>query len=516
MSSKYRRKAPKEQGITVLIPQGIDLSSLPNTYTRNLKRGEDKLAYFLSQFVRKNKRKGQSITEPIDLPSAWLERVLGKEYYLVLNGLLEADVIVPVLEEFTYYQNGFKEQRVRAYSVTNKQCKRYKLNVPPNAALRRYRITDRRFTQDIHRTRIKETEEVTSRNLTARRLFESLKKLTIDTTAAKTYINRQYKLNELIATVRWLLTQLSGREIKSMLTGVSSTKKKLEKQRVIKNFGIKDTQRVLDAIKSHQKILTRMACVEIVDQIQKGNHDLISITEDRKTGRLYHTFTSSPRDLRQFMRLEGQSVLELDASNCQWHVFLGFLRDFLSFSGKKYPNSKENNPHNQQLLFNMFPVLTFSLKSELEVEIERLENELIQKQFRKRMAQKLGVDPNKAKNELIGNVFFGKPDKGDYNNWPSVVAFREDYPVLFEVITKLKTEWLNEAQFDYTPQERYKALPVLLQKLEAEIFIKGMEECPGAFLTCHDAVWTNENSLSVVADHLQHSIRNSGYNLKLK
>ena len=127
-----------------------------------------------------------------------------------------------------------------------------------------------------------------------------------------------------------------------------------------------------------------------------------------------------------------------------------------------------------------------------------------------------------AKKHLIANVLFGNPDDKGYSKYKSVQAFKKEFPMLMDVIVKLKRYWIKESLYGYKEKDifgrslRYKAFPRMLQRMESDIFVKGMESTECDFLTLHDAIVTNETGAAIVKKNLDRIILENKANIKLK
>ena len=132
------------------------------------------------------------------------------------------------------------------------------------------------------------------------------------------------------------------------------------------------------------------------------------------------------------------------------------------------------------------------------------------------------IDINQAKAYLIKNVLFGNPSNYNYSNWPDVKAFRNAFPFIFKVIVNLKKYWIDESFFDYSPfgskneSNRFKCLPLILQKMESEVFQEGLSNLNVPFITIHDAVITNEDGKEEVLKALTYISEFTNSNLSFK
>ena len=90
------------------------------------------------------------------------------------------------------------------------------------------------------------------------------------------------------------------------------------------------------------------------------------------------------------------------------------------------------------------------------------------------------------------------------------------------IIKRLKTEWIDESKYGYKSKDiygrplKYKAFPRLLQRMESDVFVKGMEDAQCDFLTLHDAIVTNNSGAVEVKRRLEKIIDYDNSNIKLK
>ena len=532
--------------ITVQLPQGLPLDNLHTEYKKNKRRGTDLNAYFVGHLIQRNLYKRNSINEYVPMNSKVLRDVFGGNYAkyiqrLILEGIVEeySRPTEIVLHDGTVWKhNG-------TFSKSAGISKQYRLKVDASAPLVEYKIRDKALVKKINNARIKKLHHLIKNNETARKVYESLKKVTIDRVGAIKYIKAKYQYKEQVEWAKWFMNRdgHSSKTLKKFINDFLNANTKAEKKKILIANGIdkcRSDVTLIDTavavIKSYARFQTRLRWIKVIDAIQKGNHSLISMTQDKYSGRIYHTFTLTASDLRPFMKLDNQHLIEFDGANCQWMLFIklcnilcqpSFYAKYLEDIGiiKQDTRQTDTTHHTQYLsmLHNFFK----DNKSNVEKELYKLTAYLNQNKLRPMIVEseaKRGVVITEAdaKASLIKNVLFGNPDNKGYHTFKSVQTFRKAFPTLLDIIIKLKRYWIDEAVYGYKEKDifgrklKYKAFPRLLQRMESDIFVKGMQDAQCDFLTLHDAIITNEAGAVEVKKTLDRIIEENNTNIKLK
>lgn len=534
--------------INVQIPQGLSLGNLHNKYKNNKRRGTDLNAYIVGHLIQRNLWKRKPINEFVALNSAVLRDILGGRYSDYLNKLIEEGIIEQysrpteiVLHDGTVWKhNG-------TFSKKNGISKRYRLKVDKDTPLVSYCITDKHTVDKINGARIKKLQKLIKNNPTAKKVYESLKKVTIDRTAAIAFIKETYQYKDQLGWAKWFMNRdgHSAKTLKNFINEFLNATTKPNKEKVLEEYGINDSDSDLDVtlsdvaekvIKSYARFQTRLRWIKTIDAIQKGNHDLISMTQDKYSGRIYHTFTLTAANLRPFMKLDNQHLVEFDGANCQWMLFIklcnilckpSFYSKYIEDIGIKTQKLQDKNQPHDTASLSMLHNFFSKKKNIVEQESHKLTAYLNQNKLRSMVVQaeaKRGnvMDDGDAKAALIKHVLFGNPDNGGYSTYKSVQAFKSEFPTMYDIIVKLKRYWIDESKYGYKEKDifgrslRYKAFPRMLQKMESDIFVKGMQDATCDFLTLHDAIVTNESGMMQVKNTLDRLITESKSNIKLK
>ncbi len=301
---------------------------------------------------------------------------------------------------------------------------------------------------------------------------------------------------------------------------------------------------IKDVFKNYESLQYRLKFIQIIDDISKGDHQLIAMHEDKKTGRLYHTLTMLPKNLRSYLKLDGQTLIELDASNSQWwmlqkvgHILISkeFFNFFslkntknLPFNINTYLHKPTTTTHTTPPPLYMCPTFLNKNKKKIKNELLTLENLLYKNEFRKLFSdafkkQSINMSDGKIKMYLLKHILFSNPAEPYHNKLKIVKEFKSLFPYLSRVINDLKLHLLNENTLQPKQDKKYpnksvrwKGLSILLSKMEADIFIKDMATETGVFIPIHDAIITNSSNLHKINKTLSESIKKRNMKLTLK
>lgn len=534
----------------VQIPQGIKLKHLHNPYLKNVKKGRDVNAHLLSLFVLKNQWKRKPINNYIALNSTVLRQVCGGSYAKYLSALIQQDIIEQYSNPYSHtYKDGTTIHSKGTYSTKFGLSKQYRLKCEPTAPLQEYNITDKNIIAKINLARVEKLQRILKTNPTAVRVYEGLKGLSIDTDKAIQDIKDLYNYKEQYAWSKAFLKRFTSKELKGLIKDVLRNKKNKHKlAKVLKQYRIKALEQmpnsdatysdvIVNVVSNHVKMKTRIHWIKVLDAIQKGNHSYISMSEDKRTKRLFHTMTMTPKNIRPYIKLHDKNLIEFDASNCQWHLLIKlcnilcnsfYYKDLISKYG--IITKEKQQEHQQTDIVPLYMLHNFfdKHKNDVQKDCDKLEAYLQRDLLRPMIVKAYKDDKGKdisiqeAKGYLIKNVLFGNPSNYNYSQWTSVKAFKEAFPYIYEVLVKLKKYWIDESFFGYTPygknkeSNRFKGLPLILQKMESEIFQQGLSNLNVPFVTIHDAVITNEDGKVEVLKALNSISESTKSNLTFK
>ena len=88
--------------------------------------------------------------------------------------------------------------------------------------------------------------------------------------------------------------------------GVRSAKPILTKQQENERLDAL-AEDVLKVVKSYAQFQSRYRWIKTITDIQEENYSRIYMSHDKYSGRIYHRFTSTPRNIRPFMKLDGKA-----------------------------------------------------------------------------------------------------------------------------------------------------------------------------------------------------------------
>ena len=206
--------------------------------------------------------------------------------------------------------------------------------------------------------------------------------------------------------------------------------------------------------KGHKLVLDRFVDVQIyshwltvIDEIESGNYNLK--VDHLKTGRVFTVISNMPRELRQFIRINGKPLVELDIANCQPLVFCIHL---LKAYGADVPA-------------DVAEYIRLCSTGTFYKEVMKLV-----------VAEGEVVSADTFKPEFFGKVFFSTENKA--YKWRK--RFADAFPNVSEAISQVKVN-------------NYKELSIMLSNQESEIIIKNItarlyREGVTEFTSIHDSL----------------------------
>ena len=181
---------------------------------------------------------------------------------------------------------------------------------------------------------------------------------------------------------------------------------------------------------------------------------------DKKTGRVFNNITSLPKQLRQFLRLDGKPLVEIDVANCQPLLLLGLYND-ADKEREEFRRVVENG--------NFYETIDVLLEKPYGTERR-----------------------SELKDKIFTQVFFDRV-------WPTssklCQAFQKRFPVLYERMVALKAA-------------DHRRLALRLQSDEARIVISKVVTGIASstripILTIHDSVLTKAEHVAEVKERLE-------------
>ena len=530
------------------IPIDLPLGDLHNQYKKNKRRSRDVNAFLVGHLVQQNLYKRKKINEFVPLNSGVLRNLCGGNYSKYLQKLIDLKVI----EQYSRpteikLKDGTIWKHQGTYSTVNGISKRYRLLCDDSTPLKQYTITDKNLVRKINDARIQKIQYLLKNNSTARSVYESIKKITIDCEGAIEFIKSEYDYRTMSEWTRWFISNdgHSSKTLKKFIRDILNAKTKEDRRTVLIKNNLDQGKPVrklnalcdiaLKVVKSYARFQSRLVWIKTINAIQNGNHSLISMSQDKYSGRIYHTFTLTARNIRPFLKLDNQTLVEFDGANCQWMLFTklcnilckpSFYNKTIEDYGIKQQETTQQQDSNSGGVFNMLHSFFDGNKNNIENELNKLTAYLSTNRLRKMVVDaeaKRGktITESQAKVALISNVLFGNVDDRGFNQYRSVQAFKQEFPLLLAIIYKLKKYWIDESVYGYKAKDifgrslRYKAFPRLLQRMESDLFVKGMQNAQCDFLTLHDAIVTNDSGAVEVKQTLDRVIDKSDSNIKL-
>jgi hypothetical protein len=190
--------------------------------------------------------------------------------------------------------------------------------------------------------------------------------------------------------------------------------------------------------------------------------------EDESGGRFHSTITNMRKELRQYLRVDGERLMEADIRNCQPLMLVPVLEEH-GTACPEYRNLCEDGT-----LYEF-------------------------------LAGRAGISREEAKQDLIASAFFGR----NGSNSPTKTAFRQAFPKVAQAIRNIK-------RLDYAE------LSKRLQRAESDIIIRTVcqrlyKERPDMFFTpIHDSVVAKPGDIETVACIIRESFARKRLNPKIE
>jgi len=549
--ANIQNNSVKTNAIRVFLPPSMKFDQLykgEKALEKHDKRFNDLNAFFVGNLVFKCHIRELPYTFSHNLKAEYLKSFYGVHYQNYLNGLVEADVLKI---DHRFFHN--KHNSARSFT------KKYALNIKAGTPLEPYDITDPFVVKKIRLIRIKERENLIKDNPTARSIYNTTLKTTIDYAGCVGFLREKYNPAEFRVWYRKLLrvfkTKNNIRKVMYDVTMANTDAKKLavaDKYKIgAKMPTVKERKELISYVfalnSSFLGYKKRMENARIWKNIQEGDHTLIALSKDKKGGRIYSNWTATPKDVRQFLKINNKDIYELDASNSQWLILSSvikksfiqsiytscFFQDSFSFKEnkdnmtveKKIINKKEEKTTHMTLYkWNVDSEKHADMYRNLVLQLATLDAMLAQGTFKSFFTSQYNslVIPSKRKTEsevkrgLIANALFSDPSKIYMNKNVYITMFKDNFPAIYWAVTRLKTQMLDYEKLGYDEKTRWKSLSIELQRRERIIFVDGMRNCDLDFTTIHDAVLLNYDAIKPVTELLNLVSKKENVNLKLK
>lgn len=566
-----KNNVKKSPTIEVKIPLQFDLKALPNHFKKRKKRGYDYYAYLVGLMVHKSEQRRVSYGTYFSFSSDVLRTLIGGDYLLYLKALIKAGYIKEYSNPYSYVKDGEVKKCKGTYKMTKdengkvigKTVKKYALNLEKikqesekEILFTTYTISDKKIIDKINTQRVKNTQRVVDAYPTAKRVFDSLKELTILEDEALIYLHEKYDYKHIKEYGKYLLKRLGKNTLKKFIAELQGTKNKRKLKTIFNAYGLTTSEFIRIEIRKllgkYNSLNARLHAIDTLKKIAGGEHESISISRDHKTGRLFHNMTMTPKDLKPFVRLCGQPLVEIDGSNAQWWLLHGYIKNlcnildsnFLlgfnkgingnirgsleSLTGKLVDNYIKRDSIEvieattlNYMLHKFTNIEDYNrYKGNVERELYSLEVMLTTGAFRNYFVEAykkkgLELSSSEVKVNLIKYILFGDVNKRYYHDATIVKLFKERYPYLHQIISDLKTKHIDHDAFGYEMRDQWKCLALIMQSKEASIFVSEMMFTDAVFMTSHDAIVTNEQNISKVEKTLTEALKRANTKMRL-
>lgn len=235
--------------------------------------------------------------------------------------------------------------------------------------------------------------------------------------------------------------------------------------------------------------------IKTISDEDKYNYALSSITRimngditykvDKTSGRFHSNLTNLPKGLRQFVRINGIALANIDVKNCQ-----PYLSTILLTNPKKVAGFTKYTP---------FSMLLENLQVEQKEDVKRYVSlvvcgqlyEYLWKEFTNR-----GLI-FRSRDDVKKQVLFILFARNGINS-PARTIFRKLFPAVHLAFSRVRGYEKNGSHF-----KNFKRFPILLQRIESHIILNLIlnrinKEFPGTIgLTIHDSIMTNNNPIHI-------------------
>lgn len=503
-----RLQEQERNEMKTLIPKGVDLSS---TYKRPTsirkippKHYEDLNAYFLGMLVSKCNEDRKPLNTPYPLHRDILCSLLGNDYAHFLRELQSLGII----------------EIGDSYRV-NETSKTYNLKTESNE-VEEYSITNQRAIHKIKKARLVQLNYTLKTYPYLIGQYEFILGCSINTSEAISFVRERYEITKQRETYRKLVLAFgykSAREIFSAFVKKDSKAKK--RLRYSLNLNSNQFLWLNDYAEKYRKAKKRFHEIQKWDALRTAKSEAekkewVNLKVSTRTGRVFSNMTSTPRDLRQFLRYNGEPLIEVDGNNAQWALLTHFLK-WNTYNDSLILNSKKevckSSAEGQRVI--PFIVSPPSICVQFKKELNHLSELLHSNWFVTIMHQQI-VDEGRKLNAgaqrsslyripqseketkylLLKRVLFENPSRFYLRNELVVKVFKRCYPSVLWYINHAKTDgWRVTAGGIDVGTKPFSALALRLQKMEAELFTQRVRARLNApHCTIHDAVLVTESS----------------------
>jgi hypothetical protein len=516
----------------VQIPRGVDWAQTycrPTTHKKpKAKKYQDLNAYFLSSLANK----GGSTT----FHSETLRTLFGSDYRRFVERLIENNVI----SVKSYFTGG---NVVESYSV-GESAKEYRLI--DVYGFENYTISEPSTIRKIKKARVKQLRFTLATHPHLRREYDFIAGLSFDIHKATEFLQEEYKPQEMFRAVRYALNKYGTDWGRLLLKAYRDSDRRAIKGLTRKlNLTGRERERFRVVAENYRALKSRLHEAEKWNLIQtsENKEEYITISYSRRTNRVHTNLTNTPKNLRGFLRKDGEPLTEIDASNCQWALLVSYERFNLNRAtnsinkgiDKKLSSFKETNKGggglwNPTTTNTPYPLLSHVL-GEYRTMVDQLESGYFRDTLhsvacsvgrnlnqgaQRTTAYRIPQSDKKTKHLLLSRVLFDKPDAPYLNDEVVVIAFKKLYPNVYQRIQSLKSAYWREVSAGVDVQGKpYASLAILLQRAESEIFHTLFGEIEIEHGVIHDCILVPESRAEQMAKAMRQIAREYSLTLPL-
>ena len=479
--------------MNVQVPRGVDWSA---TYCRpattkkpKSRKYQDLNAYFISSIIASGGR--------TTVHTSTLRSLFGGDYRKFIQSLESSGLI-----------------SVNPSYVIGERAKEFTVNA--NGGLTDYTITDGSTIRQIKKARVRQLRFTLSVHPHLRREFDFICSLSFDLEGATRFLRETYKPVDMVKASRWVISNYGEWGVPLIRAAISNDRRTFKG--LSKKLKLTGTYRArLRALaEDYRALKTRLHEAEKWNLIQtsENKEEYISISYSQRTGRVHSNLTSTPKNIRKFLTLQGEPLVEVDASNCQWALLMSYERFNLKYatieSNKKVLKtfketrkgegglwSPTTHQHPNTILLHILEKEYKSIVSQLESgyfreNLHRFARETtstLNRGAQRSTQYQYPKDERDTKHRLISRVLFDRPDAPYVKEDVVVIAFKKLYPNAYQRIQQLKSTYWREVAGGVDVQGKpYASLAIRLQRAESEVFHGLFGEIPILHGVIHDCV----------------------------
>lgn len=325
---------------------------------------------------------------------------------------------------------------------------------------------------------------------------------------------KKYRLLEPYASSKWRLANITNERVLNYL-----------KDRKLRTSGI------TSPAQKHLWRWVKRIKIEDVPRLTEGTLDWGKFTALRKRnfrgkvcdfGRFHSNHTRLKREMRPYLRLNGQPLVEIDVRNCQpllfaWLVCSHYSEDrietrfnmdkSLSNNNKEQSNTALSNTTPYVSLKDV-PGLIKPLKNRSQIPGDALklldiceQGEFYEHFLKAAGYGKVDDDLRQKKKQSILTQFYDNWSRSYSESYEFLNVLKRDFPSAYDVCEAVK-------------QTNYQDLARLMQRVESHVVIDSIcevlrAECPRMpIITVHDAIFTTAKYTAQLKDIMRNEFRN--------